>query len=41
MDYYDKTGDLIIKYYELINDTKPQIKETKNNKIDFILNFFI
>jgi hypothetical protein len=30
MDYYDKTGDLIIQYYELINETKPQIKETKN-----------
>lgn len=30
MDYYDKTGDLIIQYYELINETKPHIKETKN-----------
>lgn len=30
MDYYDKTGDLIIQYYELTNDSKPQIKETKN-----------
>ena len=30
MDYYDKTGDLIIQYYELRNETKPQIKEKKN-----------
>lgn len=30
MDYYDKTGDLIIQYYELRNETKPQIKETKS-----------
>ena len=30
MDYYDKTGDLIIQYYELRNENKPQIKETKN-----------
>ena len=25
MDYYDKTGDLIIQYYELKNDTTSQI----------------
>jgi hypothetical protein len=30
MDYYDKTGDLIIQYYELRNENKSQIKETKN-----------
>jgi len=30
MDYYDKTGDLIIQYYELRNENKTQIKETKN-----------
>jgi hypothetical protein len=35
MDYYDKTGDLIIQYYELRNETKPQIKETKNI-LDFL-----
>jgi hypothetical protein len=30
MDYYDKTGDLIIQYYELRNETKPQLRETKS-----------
>jgi hypothetical protein len=30
MDYYDKTGDLIIQYYELRNETKSQVKETKS-----------
>jgi len=30
MEYYDKTGDLIIQYYELRNENKTQIKETKN-----------
>lgn len=29
MDYYDKTGDLIIQYYELRDDVKT-VKETKN-----------
>jgi hypothetical protein len=35
MDYYDKTGDLIIQYYELRNETKTQINETKNI-LDFL-----
>jgi hypothetical protein len=30
MDYYDKIGDLVIQYYELRDDNKPQIKESKN-----------
>jgi len=30
MDYYDKTGDLIIQYYELRNESKTQHKETKS-----------
>jgi hypothetical protein len=30
MDYYDKTGDLLIKYYELRDETKNQIKESRN-----------
>jgi hypothetical protein len=30
MDYYDRTGDLIIQYYELRNDKKNNIKEPKN-----------
>jgi hypothetical protein len=34
MDYYDKTGDLIIQYYEL-RDCKETVKETRN-----ILDFF-
>lgn len=34
MDYYDRTGDLIIQYYEL-RDTKETVKETRN-----ILDFF-
>jgi hypothetical protein len=35
MDYYDKTGDLIIQYYELRNENKPHIKETKSI-LDFL-----
>lgn len=35
MDYYDKTGDLIIQYYELRNETKPYIKESKSI-LDFL-----
>ena len=35
MDYYDKTGDLIIKYYELRNENKNEVKETKNI-LDFL-----
>lgn len=30
MDYYDKIGDLIIQYYELRDENKSNIKETKN-----------
>jgi len=30
MDYYDKIGDLVIQYYELRDDNKPQIKESRN-----------
>jgi len=30
MDYYDKTGDLIIQYYELRDENKNIIKESKN-----------
>jgi hypothetical protein len=30
MDYYDKTGDLIIQYYELRDDNKNQVKESRN-----------
>jgi hypothetical protein len=30
MDYYDKTGDIILQYYELRDDNKNKIKETKN-----------
>ena len=30
MDYYDKTGDLIIEYYELRDNKDITIKETKN-----------
>jgi len=30
MDYYDKTGDLIIEYYELRDNKDEVIKETKN-----------
>jgi len=30
MDYYDKTGDLIVQYYELRDDNLPKVKETKN-----------
>jgi hypothetical protein len=30
MDYYDKTGDLIIQYYELRDENQNKIKETKN-----------
>jgi predicted RNA-binding Zn-ribbon protein involved in translation (DUF1610 family) len=30
MDYYDKTGDLIIEYYELRDNEKNEIKESKN-----------
>jgi hypothetical protein len=30
MDYYDKTGDLIIQYYELRDDNKTQLKQTRN-----------
>lgn len=34
MDYYDKTGDIIIQYYELKNSIVP-VKETKNI-LDFL-----
>jgi len=30
MDYYDNIGDLVIQYYELRDDNKIQIKESKN-----------
>ena len=30
MDYYDKTGDLIIQYYELRDDNKSNVKESRN-----------
>ena len=48
MNYYDKIGDIIIQYYELRNETKTHIKETKNimeflgnkkiEKIDYDIN---
>jgi len=37
MDYYDKAGDIIIKYYELRNESVKKVKETKNI-IDFLSN---
>ena len=30
MDYYDKTGDLIIQYYKLRDENKNEIRESKN-----------